>query len=134
MEREIPDNTTRLLRQACALKDAPLPDKIIAKFWELKTCADRIGYGLQLGDLVRLCVECGYGQKTASEAAGPTIAELWKAKKVKSGAAVVVHWCGKKVTARLTRVTTGGEAVVRLDNDPEERTVAVSAVSLAKAA
>lgn len=133
MDRDLPQNDEAILRQMCSLINGePLPEKLVNKYWANKLVADRGGFPIR-SEFIRICVECGFGKPTEREA-NPTVVDLWRLKKVKSGDAVIVEWRGKKSPATLLSVTVTNKIRVLLDNDSEERQVEVGQVTLATAA
>ena len=111
--------------------DEDLPPKLVERYWVNKRCADRMGYGLQQGDLLRLAVESGFGKPVEADNVGPTVADLWRKQQLAPEAPVMVQWRGKPTPGKLIRVTSSNECVVSLDGDPEERRFSVDRVSLA---
>lgn len=135
MDREISANHDNLLRRMCGITDQdPLPKKVTDSYWSFKICADRGGIPMLPGDLVGICVECGYGKLTKREAAGPDVVQMFRTKQIKSGDAVVVQWREKTYEGKLVTVTLDSKVCVLLKGDPQEHLVDVNDVSLPKVA
>lgn len=89
---------------------------------------------MQPGDIARLCAEAGYGKPTAEEKAGPSVVQLWRMKQLTSDDPVIVNWRGEPKEGRLLAITIQNECKVLLKDDPEERLVDPSTVSLPQSA
>lgn len=134
MDRDIPKQHELLFRGMCSCHQGPLPKQVVDLYWKTRIVADRVGYGLTIGDLTRICVDCGNGIQTPTEEAGPTVAELWKERKVKSGQEVTVEWNGRKRTGKLIRVNADGACIVMMPGIEGERSVKKEQVALTTAA
>lgn len=136
-DKDIPQQHEARLRAMCSGHleyGQPLPEKLTKLYWSFKYVADRISAPVQDSDMIRMCVEAGFGRPTPKQLAGPSVADLWRLKKIKSGDPVVAMWDGKKQPAKLLSVNISNKVTVLVGNSPEERTIDVDQVSLPKAA
>ena len=121
MELEVPDRHAALLRSMAKLPDlAALPQQLQDAYWELARCGNRISDGITLADLKWLCFHVGFGKAQSEPPREPSIIELWRAKRVKANAQVLVQWRGEEQSATLLRVT-GTEVAVEFADGTKQK-------------
>jgi hypothetical protein len=134
MNCEISESDLATLHALCGIPASePLPEKLLGKYRAAKIVCDRAPAYPVRNEFVRICVECGFGKLTESEAR-PSVASLWRRMQIKSGQAVLVNWREKQVAGRMIALDAVNQATVILDGDGLERKVAVECITLQSAA
>jgi hypothetical protein len=129
--REIARPIVQKMRDILLLDEhAALPAAIVEAYWRFKRLCDRIGEPMRDHDLVIVAFSEGHGEPIKHELLPPTVVELYRAKKLKLDDIVTVNWRGTPTEAFFKGVGGGGEAVVLLDGEAEERKVPPADVSV----
>lgn len=120
--REISEFDAGVMRQSLGLAEhQELPEKLVAKYWELKRCFDRTGTIIRSNELAFLAFLHGHGKPTDKEKTPPTVVEMWRKKQIKPEAAVDVLHRNKWTPATLKLVNSNDEIIVQIVGDPDER-------------
>ncbi len=126
---EMPETDAAMLRTMVGIGVIDeLPAKLTEKYWELKRCMDRLGARMSPNDLAWLCFLGGFGKPNAHEKAGPSVAELFKKKKLKHGDRVKTIWRDQPAEGALQGVNGNGEVLILLDGQVDVRTFAADEV------
>lgn len=131
MEREVPERHANVLKAICRLQEQDdLPEKVVAKYWELKRCLDRAQCGLSNNDLGHIGMACGYGKPLPEVPL--TLAQRFTRHELPVDTKVRAT-IGKKVVDGVLRgVKPDGRLVI--DVEGEERTLAHDKVELVQTA
>lgn len=131
----IPEYDATMIRRSASLPlGSAIPAELEESYWELKRCHDRIGTRLNLNAIAILCHSLGYGKASRQEAKGPSVASLYREKKIKINTPLVATWRGKEVSGALKGVTGRNEVRVLLDGDSEARSIPEDKVRVAEMA